>query len=240
MKIEHTHMKTELLSERERTAKSRAYRMRERADHVRQTRERIVKATVHLHGTIGFAATTVAGIARQAGVTRLTVYRHFPDIDSLYAACSAHWRSLQVPPDPHTWARVADPTDRLRFGLADLYRFYRGGEAMLTFVDREREMLSDEIRRANERTSARLRDTLLEPFDARGAQRRRLRSLLGHAVSFTTWRSLCVEHGLTDREAVEAMTTLVTGRLAPAPAVRAPARLPGPQPETNRGAATPG
>ena len=183
--------------------------MRDRAEHVGQTRERIVKATVQLHSTIGFSATTVAGIAQQAGVTRLTVYRHFPEIDSLYAACKAHWASQQIHPNPSAWARVPDPVDRLRLGLADLYRFYRGGEAMLTFVDREREMLPVEIRRSNERTSAHLRDTLLEPFDVVGAQRRRLRAVLGHAVSFTTWRSLCAEHGLSDREAVEAMTALV-------------------------------
>ena len=53
--------------------------MRKRAEQVDQTHQRIVEAAVHLHGTVGPAATTIAGIAEQAGVTRLTVYRHFPD-----------------------------------------------------------------------------------------------------------------------------------------------------------------
>src|SRR5215204_1310550 len=35
--------------------------------------------------------TTVAAIAETAGVTRLTVYRHFPDTNSLFDACTAHW-----------------------------------------------------------------------------------------------------------------------------------------------------
>jgi AcrR family transcriptional regulator len=182
--------------------------MRERAERVNRTRERIVDATVHLHETVGFAATTVAGIAEGAGVTRLTVYRHFPDVEDLYAACKQHWSARQVQPDLAAWARVTDPGDRLRLGLADLYRFYRGGEAMLTHVDRERELLPVEVRRSNERTDAHLRDLLLQPFGARGATSRRLRAVLGHAVKFATWRSLCVEQGLSDREAVDTMIEL--------------------------------
>lgn len=182
--------------------------MRQRADHVAATRERIIEATVQLHGSIGFAATTVAGIAQQAGVTRLTVYRHFPDVESLYAACSAHWAAQQVRPDPSAWAQIAEPDKRLRVGLTDLYRFYRGGEAMLTNVNREKEVLPATVRQRNAITDARMRDTLLDPFAVKGAQRRRLRAILGHAVSFSTWHSLCVEQGLTDHEAVGTMTAL--------------------------------
>ena len=49
----------------------------------------------------------VAGIAQQARVTRLTVYRHFPNVEELYAACKEHWTAQQVRPDPTAWARVA-------------------------------------------------------------------------------------------------------------------------------------
>ena len=198
-----------MLSEHPSTANRRPYRMRRRAEHVTGTRDRIIEATVQLHGSIGFAATTVAGIARQAGVTRLTVYRHFPEVEDLYAACKAHWAAQQLQPDLAAWVRITDPLDRLRLGLTDLYRFYRGGEAMLTYVDREREMLPDLMRHELRDTDAHLRDTLLQPFAARGAQRRRLRAVLGHTVNFATWRSLCIEQGLTDREAVDTMTALV-------------------------------
>jgi AcrR family transcriptional regulator len=141
-------------------------------------------------------------------VTRLTVYRHFPEVEDLYAACKAHWTEQQQRPNVGAWTSVADPAERLSLGLADLYRFYRGGEAMLTFVDREWEMLPPKVRRENEDTDAHLRDTLLQPFAARGAHRRRLRAVLGHAVKFATWRSLCVEQGLSDREAVDVMAAL--------------------------------
>jgi AcrR family transcriptional regulator len=183
--------------------------MRKRAEQVDQTRQRIVEAAVHLHGTVGPAATTIAGIAEQAGVTRLTVYRHFPDEVALYLACSSHWMAQQVPPDPDAWAQLADPAHRLRAGLADLYRYYRQGQAMLTRTYRDLAALPESLQRAAEGIDRHYRDVLLEPFagTCTRAQRRRLRAVLGHAVSFWTWRSLCLQGGLSNREAVEAMAT---------------------------------
>src|SRR6185369_5292666 len=58
------------------------------------------------------------GIADAAGVTRLTVYRHFPDDAALFEACSSDWLSRQQPPDPATWADVTNPSQRLRSGHA--------------------------------------------------------------------------------------------------------------------------
>ena len=46
---------------------------------------------------------------------------------------------------------------------------------------------------------------LAEPFTGSPAQRRRLRAIVGHAASFWTWWSLCHEHGLSDRDAIDAM-----------------------------------
>jgi AcrR family transcriptional regulator len=193
--------------------------MRKRAEQVDQTRQRIVQAAVRLHGTVGPAATTIAAIAEQAGVTRLTVYRHFPDEEALYLACSSDWMSQQVPPDPAAWAQIADPAQRLRAGLADLYRYYRQGEPMLTRVYRDKQALPPQLQRMIEASDGHHRDVLLEPFAGNRAQRRRFRAVLGHAVSFWTWRSLCIQHRLSDGEAVEAMATLaLTTATGPSPA----------------------
>lgn len=183
--------------------------MRKRAEQVDETRRRIVEATVRLHGALGPAATTVSAVAEEAGVTRVTVYRHFPDEAALFAACSAHWLAQQRQPDPDTWTTVDEPIERLRTGLHDLYRFYRDGEQMLTGVYRDRPTLPDPIQQSLDDDDRRHRDVLLEPFDASGVTRRRVRGLIGHAVSFWTWRSLCVDQGLSNGEAVEAMATLV-------------------------------
>jgi len=183
--------------------------MRRRAESVGETRGRIVEATVRLHGTLGPRATTVSAIAREAGVTRLTVYRHFPDESTLYGACSALWLSRQVPPDPAAWAGIDDPARRLRAGLRDLYRFYRGGEAMLERIRGEEADLPEDRRRMLHDLDAHHREILVGAFALSGRRRRRVRALVGHAISFWTWRSLCVTEGLSDRQAAEAMTALV-------------------------------
>jgi hypothetical protein len=46
----------------------------------------------------------------------------FPDTNSLFDACTAHWAAQQQLPDPDAWLLVHEPRDRLRTGLSDLYR----------------------------------------------------------------------------------------------------------------------
>jgi AcrR family transcriptional regulator len=184
--------------------------MTRRAEQVDQTRQRIIDATVELHGSIGLAATTIAAVAERAGVTRLTVYRHFPDETTLMGACSAQWLSRQQPPDPAAWSRIADPAERLGAGLADLYRFFRAGADMLANVYRDFAVLPEAFQKALRDQDNHHRDVLVEPFRSTTAdQLRRLHAVIGHAISFWTWRSLCIEHGLSDQEAVEAMTGMI-------------------------------
>jgi hypothetical protein len=113
-----------------------------------------------------------------------------------------------VPPDPASWAEQTDPLERLRVGLADLFRFYRGGDDMLRHVYGDKASLPDAHQRDLERRHEVFTEVLLVPFSATGAQRRRLRAVLGHAVDFWTWRSLCVDHGLADRDAVDILAAL--------------------------------
>jgi hypothetical protein len=128
-----------------------------------------------------------------------------------------------VLPDPQAWNRASDPAQRLRAGLSDLYRFYRAAEPMLTNVRRDRAAVPSELQERTAATDALYRDVLLQAFAARGSRRRRLRAVLGHAVSFWTWRSLCLDHGLSDPEAVQAMTTLALAIAGPGPVPATPA-----------------
>lgn len=181
--------------------------MRKRAEDVGRTRQRIVEAAVHLHGTAGPAWTTIAAIAERAGVTRLTVYRHFPDETALFEACSGHWLSEQRLPRPQEWGAMENPLERLTAGLADIYRFYRAGEQMLTLVIRDRHAVPQPIREAREETTRRYVEVLADAWPDVDDPLRR--AVIGHAAAFSTWRSLCLEQGLADREAVEVMVALV-------------------------------
>lgn len=187
--------------------------MKARAEQMDETRQRIVSATVELHGSVGPAATTIAAIADLAKVTRLTVYRHFPDETTLFDACSAHWLSGQRLPDPGAWEQISEPGDRLRAGLADLYRFYRAGADMLVHIYRDfAAMPPDHQQRLLDQDSHHNK-ILAAPFRISSSRRRRLRAAIGHATSFWTWHSLCVEQGLSDQEAVELMADMVASVL---------------------------
>lgn len=180
---------------------------------------------------MGPAATTISALAGAAGVTRLTVYRHFADDSELFAACSQHWAASQRLPDARAWSQLADPWQRLQFGLSDLYRFYREAEPMLTRVRRDRASIPPEILQRTDETERRYRDTLLEPFDGHGRPHRGVRALLGHAVSFWTWRSLCIDQGLSRSDAVQAMSDMI--------ATTASAKCGDADPARNRGRRSP-
>jgi AcrR family transcriptional regulator len=191
--------------------------MRRRAEQMGHTRQRIVEAAVHLHGSVGPAATTIAGIADLAKVTRVTVYRHFPDETALFNACSAHWMSQQRLPDPGAWEQIGDPAQRLRTGLADLYRYYRAGADMLTHIYRDFAALPETHQWLLRDLDNRHCQILAAPFPGEAGQRRRLRAVIGHASSFWTWHSLCLGQGLADQEAVEVMTGAVLAVTASPP-----------------------
>ena len=65
------------------------------------------------------------------------VYRHFPDEEALFAACSSHWRAANPAPDPSAWAAIDDPAERLRRALDELYAYYRSTESMRERVLRD-------------------------------------------------------------------------------------------------------
>src|SRR5215211_6704235 len=123
--------------------KRRKYEMKKRAERQRETRLRIVEATVELHRTRGPANTTVSEIAKRAGVNRLTVYNHFPDTTDLLKACSRSWTERYPAPDPKPWAQISDPQERLRTALADLYGFYARTEPMRANVLRDAQTMPE-------------------------------------------------------------------------------------------------
>src|SRR5436305_6397845 len=107
------------------SSEKRKYELKARAQSQRQTRERIVQATMELHQEVGPAQTTIAEIARRAGVQRLTVYNHFPQESEMYGACQAQWMSLHPLPDLAPVFALPAPADRLWAVIGRDYAWYR-------------------------------------------------------------------------------------------------------------------
>jgi len=197
-----------------RSTKSRPYRMRRRAEQVVQTRERITEAAVRLHTTVGPAHASIAAIAGEAGVTRLTVYRHFADLDALFEACTAHWYARNPRPDAAAWPLIADLEERARRAFGDLYGWYRDHADELYPINRDAAAMPLSAQQAMEAGNRMLADALVAGHvgadtdpDGDG---RLLRAVARHLVDFLTWRSLAIQKGLDDREVVELAVRLLT------------------------------
>lgn len=192
-------------------APKRRYQKRRRAERELETRRRITEAAVKLHGSLGPARTTIKGVATEAGVQRATVYRYFPDLDSLFIACSTHWASLNPPPDPDAWAQITDPDTRLRDGLSELYAWYEWAEPMLTNVFRDAPSVPAMTQPVQdfERHFQALHQALMSGRRISGRARAKASAAIGHALAFATWHSLVHEHELHPEEAVALMAALV-------------------------------
>jgi AcrR family transcriptional regulator len=171
----------------------RKYDLGRRADAKADTRRRITEAAVELHASIGPARTTISAVAERAGVQRLTVYRHFPEEADLFAACGAHWIGDNPPPDPAAWAAIADPRERLVTALTAIYGWYRANEGMIGNTARDAPELPALAAIADPAAYLDPVREMLGPPESGAA--------LGHALAFSTWRSLARDQGLSDHDA---------------------------------------
>ena len=200
----------------------RPYRMKRRAELEEQTRRRITESAVALHEELGPARTSISAVAERAGVRRSTVYRHFPDEEALFGACSSHWRAANPPPDPSAWAAIDDPRERTETALRELYAFYGGTEGMYTSLLRDEPLVPIVHRLLGGFYGylGAIQDVLMTGRGLRGRAARRTRAAIGHALAFPTWRSLTREQELADADAVALMCDLVEGSAAGRPGAR--------------------
>jgi AcrR family transcriptional regulator len=193
------------------SSEKRNYTLKARARRQAETRERIIAATSALHREVGPARTTVAEIARRAGVQRLTVYNNFPDERELFEACSAHWRARNPLPDPSPAFAFSDPGATLGAVLRGLYAYYRKTEAMAFNIQRDRMVLPalDAVVTAGaDAQLAALADALTAGFKPSPRSREGVHAAVALALDFWTWRRL-KEEGLSDDSSADLMLASV-------------------------------
>jgi len=190
--------------------KTRKYTKTRRAEQQEQTRARIVNATVALHEALGPAKTSIKAIAEKAGVQRLTVYRHFPDEESLFLACSTHWLTLNPPPDVAEWEKIEQADVRSFEVLLAFYQYYRNTGKLWTKVYHDIEQVPA-VRNVMVDFEAYLdtvRDRLLAPWKLKGKRKRQMSITLRHALRFSTWQSLECEN-LKDKQIADLVMVLI-------------------------------
>ena len=109
------------------------------------TRQRIVAAAAGLHAEKGALATGWDEIAVAAGVSRATVYHHFPSLDVLIPACAQLAFDLIEVPTPEAAARrfsgLPSPEERLADFVVESCRCYAAGAGWLRAAWRERSLV---------------------------------------------------------------------------------------------------
>jgi len=190
---------------------TRKYEMKRRAERMEETRQRITEAAVELHETVGPARTTVSAVAEKAGVQRHTYYAHFPEIEDLYRACTAHYMERHPLPEPSPWAKIADAEERMRRGLSEVYAYYSSTEAMMSNVLRDGQLdpRGQESMVMLYQHWGKMRETIADAFGASGERREELLGAVALALDFQTWRTLVRQQGLDQDRAVGLMVGMV-------------------------------
>ena len=177
--------------------------MTRRADAIEATRRQIAAAAARLHTTIGPANTSIAAIAEEAGVTRLTVYRHFSEFDVLFVACRAHWRAENPPPDPRGWPEVAGLEPRARRAFTEWYGWYADHAEALFPIYRDMTTLPAASQDTMRTENRRLADLLCGSDVPDGPAGEARRAIARHLLDYRTWRSLAVDQALAPDRVVD-------------------------------------
>jgi AcrR family transcriptional regulator len=105
---------------------------------------------------VGWKRSTLTDVARRAGVSRMTIYRRWPDMETLLAdLMTREWSDLVEPP-----ADTADPVERLAAGVASTVAAMRANELFRKIVTVDPELLLPYLLVRQGRTQAALLDFL--------------------------------------------------------------------------------
>jgi AcrR family transcriptional regulator len=185
--------------------------LQRRALQVDETRQRITEAAMRLHTSVGPSEASLSAIAAEAGVTRVTLYRHFSSPDALFRACMEHWTATHPPPNPGPWLAIGDFPTRVRRTLSDIYTWYDTNGGDLYPIYRDTKFAPASNLAAARAINERIADALLSDMATPMRDVKLLRAALVHVVGFWTWRLLTADTGLSSSEAAELASRFVLG-----------------------------
>lgn len=184
--------------------------MEKRAVAVEETRQRILEATMALHREKGIVGTSFQDVARRADVAVGTVYRHFPTLEGLVAACgqaTAEWLALPAPEDiPTLFRGTRANRERVERLVGEVGAIYRRAAVAFLRVREARGALrpAAEGHEAIERLIDAFVDEALRPTKVDPERARAVRALLDARF----WETL-VDRGLSEEEAERTLVELV-------------------------------
>ena len=131
-------------------------------EHRREVGDAILDTTAALAAEYGLRAVTMSQIAEETGIGRATLYKYFPDVESILLA----WHERQIGRHLEHLAELrdeaSDPGERLEAVLEAYARISRGSRAhhdseLVAFLHRD-----EQVARAEHRLRDMIRDLLIE------------------------------------------------------------------------------
>lgn len=182
------------------TSPKRPYRSSLRARQSEETRTAILEALGRLMAQTTTGDLSIARLAELAGVSEPTVYRYFPNRESLVQGFEAHWRErtrgFGMPETP----------EELVQSMGRLFRFYDEHEAIMRAA-RKWPAANEFVGPQRAQRSQRFQEMLapltahLPPEDAAARH-----AVLRYLCSSQAWHSLTGEHGQPTEAAARAVT----------------------------------
>jgi AcrR family transcriptional regulator len=195
----------------------RAYNIETRRRQQDELKARIAAAAAELHAVQGALATSYAQIAERAGVSLPTVYKHYPELDTLVQACSGHV-AAQAPAFPQERVLAAPDLASAAQALVD------GCDAQHAHFEpwvSWREDLRIEALRAladaRRRQLRALCEAVLARHRAAADARDETAALWETLLSFGVWQRLVREHKLSRTAARRRLAQLLLAAIGPQP-----------------------
>jgi len=189
---------------------TRAYDSSRRAKQARRTQLRILDAAVALHR---LGITEYEPLAKAAGVSTATVRKYFPNKETVFRGCTAHFFASFEAPELEAAATLSDPGERIARVSAELCRAHEETHDLIwhSYVGAQQSPALAGAIEALTGLVAGAADVVVDgpglalDGDARNEARARVRALL----DTLTYRAFRVHAGFDAEATRREMTTLV-------------------------------
>ena len=176
-----------------------------------RSREALIKASLELIDQ-GLLVPTAKQIADKAGVGIRSFFRHFDDMEALFAAADAHARDnmMNLFPRGHGHGDVAERISAFLDNQAEAYERLRN----IILSTQAQLWRSPTLRQSYARDQAKLRDIIVSWFPELAGQAPALIEGLDALASFDMWHRLRHHQKLGVRESKDILAALMAGFFA--------------------------
>lgn len=201
---------------------TRTYNNQTRLQRQAELKARIAAAASRLHALQGGLGTSWADIAREAGVSLPTVYKHFPDYESLIPACTGH-AAAGAPPFPAEQILKCTDLPAAAEALVEATdRMHAYFEPWMAWGEHHRlAPLAQHVARQRGAATAFCRG-LLQQHLGRSQELPQLAATWETLLSFDVWHGLVRQHKLTRTAARRITLDLLLAVTGPQPASASP------------------